>query len=190
MAAATSKTTALTNIQGNTKVDAKLLNATVRMSQDIHAYTASPDQLEAGDDLITGITLPSNAVVLQIDLYNDDLDSNGTPTLTFDIGLWAGADFTDVTSGSATKHNEDDELDVDLFVDGSTTPQAATTSWTQQALDATTFGPDDANKALWELLGYDEDPHTVFRVGITCAAAAATAAAGDVALRVYWTNGS
>ena len=184
MAGETSKTTALTNVQAGIKRNARLARARQAVARDIHAYTTA--QLELADVLLTAIELPSNAIVNDIKMYNDDLDSNGTPALTFDVGLAAGEAFTSTTSSTDTKHSEDDILDADALVDGSTAGQAATTNFVSLALDAGTAGPDDANKALWEILGYDNDPRTVFRVAITTATAAATAAAGDVALEVHY----
>lgn len=186
MAGETTKTTALTNSQADEAqyVAARLQAGKTVSAKDSHAYTTG--ELEAADVLITNIEIPSNAVVEEILVYNDDLDSNGTPTLATDYGLAAAKDFTSVTSSTETKHSEDDVLDADLFVDGDTTLQAATTKYTSLALDSATFGPDDAQKEVWELLGYDEDPHTKFRLCLTQATAAATAAAGDVALLVRY----
>ena len=131
-------------------------------------------------------SMPSNAIVAEIAVYNDDLDSNCTPTLTLDVGLAAKEAFTSTTSSTDTKNAADAVLDADVFVDGATTLQAATTSWTALAFDSATLGPDDVEKPLWELLGYDNDPHTRFRIVLTFAAAAATAAAGDLAVKVTW----
>lgn len=181
MAGETTKTVKLTAHQADTKSNSRLTRGREVCAMDYHAYTAA--ELEAADVLITAIEVPSNAIVTEIALYNDDLDSNATPTLATDIGLAAGQDFTSVTSGAKTKHTEDDVLDADLFVDGSTTLQAATTSFTVQAFDSVTAGPDDIYKAAWELLGYDKDPGVNFRLCITQAAAAATAAAGDVVIK-------
>ena len=186
MAGETTKSSQLTDIQTNgLRVISRNIKGSHFARRDYHAYTTG--ELELADRLITAIELPSNAIVNEIMVYNDDLDSSCTPALVIDIGLSAGEAFTSVTSGTATKHSEDDVLDADLFVDGSTVLQGATTSFTSQALDADTAGPDDIYKALWQLLGYDEDPRTFFRVSVTVAVAAATAAAGDV---VYLVKGT
>jgi hypothetical protein len=173
MAGETTKSTRLTSVQAGKKKDARLQRGREFTALDTEAIAAT--ELEAADVTIFDIPVPSNAIITEIAVYNDDLDSNGSPTLTLDVGLAAGEDFTSVTSSTATKHSEDDVLDADAFVDGSTTLQAATTSYTVQAFDATTFGPDDANKPAWEVLGYDEDPRTTFRIAATFAAGAATA---------------
>jgi hypothetical protein len=172
---------------GSTKAtrDARLSKGKTITTIETQAILAA--ELEAADvTLYRNIRIPSNAIITDISLYNDDLDSNGSPTLTIDCGLAAGEDFTSTTSSTDTNHSEDDVLDADAYVDGSTAGQAATTSWTSQAFDSATFGPDDCEKACWEVLGYDNDPKTTFVLSLTFAAAAATAAAGDLAVKVTY----
>lgn len=184
MAGEITKSTRLTARDNGTQPDARLAKGRMRMATDTESIATG--ELEAADSTIFDIIVPSNAIHMGVEVYNDDLDSNGSPTLTLDVGLFAGEDFTSTTSSTDTKHTKDGILDVDLLVDGSTALQAATTNWTSLAPDGTTAGPEDANKPYWELLGYDSDPKTVFRVGATFAAAAATAAAGDLSIRVTY----
>ena len=40
------------------------------------------------DDVLMMVQIPSNAKVLSIKLFNDDLDSNGSPTLAANVGLY------------------------------------------------------------------------------------------------------
>jgi len=184
MAGETTKTTNLTNIEAGQKVDARAFGSNLRVARDYHAYTTG--ELEAADVLETSMLLPSNAIVDEIFVYNDDLDADGSPALAIDIGVAAYQDFISTTSSTETKHSDGDVLDADLFVDGATDLQAATTKFTSLALDSGTMGPDDAYKAIWQLLGYDEDPRTIFQVVVTVATAAATAAAGDVVFKVHY----
>ena len=187
MAGETTKTTALTNIQAGTAQQARFTKGRVFQARDHHQFAAATS-LEAADVLITAIELPSNSVVIDIEIYNDDLDTDACcPTLALDVGVSAGADYTSTTSGSDTDHNEDDLIDADLFVDGSTTGQAATTNWTSLTPDSATLGPEDTLKPVWELLGYDNDPKTTFRVSVTSAtASAALSSAGDFSIRVTY----
>lgn len=180
----TAKSTALTAVQAGTVQDARLTKARVRSAIDTIAVLTT--DIDAADIILLAIDMPSNAHGVDIDIYNDDLDSGVCPTLTVDVGLYAAQDFTSVTSGTATKRLEDSALDIDLFVDNSTVLQAATTGYTRQALDSATYGPDDVLKPLWELLGYDEDPHVKVRVGLTIGTVAATAVAGDISVRVRY----
>lgn len=187
MAGETTKTTSLTNVQAGKKNKARVGRGSVLIAQDKHQFAAAT-ALEANDALIMDIRIPSNAVVHGIEIYNDDMDTGACPTLALDIGVAAAADFTSVTSGTKTKHDADDLIDVDLFVDGDTTAQAATTKWTSLGLDTATMGPDDMGKAVWELLGYDADPHTEFNIVVVSAtAASALGAAADLAVRVLYT---
>lgn len=187
MAGETQKTTALTNIGNGLKQDARVIKGTVKQGRDHHQFAAATE-LEAGDNLITAIEIPSNAIVTDVEIYNDDLDTHAcAPTLVLDIGVAAGEDYTSTTSSTDTKHSEDDIIDADLFVDGSTTGRAATTNWTSLAPDSGTMGPEDMLKPVWELLGYDNDPKTVFRVVVQSqAASAALGSAGDLAIRVTY----
>lgn len=184
MAGETQKSTNLTNARSGTKRDARKKEARVVVLQDQHQFAAATE-LEAADNLIMDIEIKSNDIVRDILIYNDDLDTSCVPTLVLDFGVAAGADYTDITSSSATKHVKDDIIDADLFVDGSTEGQSANTNWTSLAPDATTNGPEDAAKEVWELLGYDEDPKTTFNLVVQSqAASAALASAGDLAVRV------
>ncbi len=186
MAGETTKTTALTNTQSGLKKEARLSGGKTVTAMDSHQFSAATS-LEAGDHLITNIAIPSNAIVTDIAIHNDDMDTDACPTLVLDFGVAAGADYTDITSGSSTKHSEDDIINSDLFVDGSTTGQAATTNFTSQTPDSGTFGPEDRLKPVWELLGYDEDPKTTFRLSMTSqAAAAALGSAADIAIKVTY----
>ena len=48
------------------------------------------------NDIVVMAELPSNAKVTSIMLYNDDLDSNGSPAIATDVGIYAGGTkFTD-----------------------------------------------------------------------------------------------
>lgn len=184
MAGETSKTTARSNFDSAIKGDAKLHAGKLVEARDYHAFTTS--QLEAADVLLTNISIPSNAIVSEILMYNDDLDSNACPTLALDFGLYARERFISTTSSSDTIHSKDSIVDADLFVDGATDGQAASTKFVSLALDSATMGPDDAYKEVWELLGYDEDPRTTFGLAVTAASAAATAAAGDAVFIVRY----
>ena len=186
MAGETQKTTALTNRDTGTLRDNRLAAGRVRVGIDAHQFTAATE-LEAGDNLIMDIPIPSNAIVLDIAHHNDDMDTNGSPTLVVDIGVAARDDYTSTTGGTDTKHTKDDVIDADLFVDGATGFQAATTGYTSLATDAGTLGPDDRLKPVWELLGYDEDPKTTFNVVVQSQAAAASlGAAADCAIKVEY----
>jgi hypothetical protein len=151
---------------------------------DTHSFAAATE-LEAADNKLFDIALPSNAIVLDIATFHDDMDTHACPTLVVDIGVAAREDYTSTTSSSDTKHSEDDIIDADLFVDGATDFQAAVTTFTSLTPDATTHGADDRLKPIWELLGYDEDPKTTYNLVLQSqAASAALSSAADCTLKV------
>ena len=184
MAGETQKTTAKTNADAGTIRDARKDMAKVRDATDKHQFAAATE-LEAADKLITNIALPSNSIVRKIEIKNDDMDTHAcSPTLVMDIGLAAGDRGETVTSGTATMREKGDILSTDALVDGSTTARAANTTWTELALDGA-VGTHD--KELWEVLGYDKDPHIRFNVVVTSqAASAALSAAADLEVRVEY----
>lgn len=184
MAGETQKSTALTNRNSGTLRNARLGSGKPKVLKDHHQFAAATE-LEAGDNLIMDIAIPSNAIVEKIETFHDDMDTHACPTLVVDIGVAAREDYTSVTSGTATKHSEDDIIDADLFVDGATNFQAAVTNFTDLTPDSGTFGAEDRMKPVWELLGYDEDPHTTFNLVVQSqAAAAALGSAADMVIRV------
>jgi hypothetical protein len=187
MAGETQKSTALTNRNLGIKRNNKLVAGTVKQGTDTHQFAAATE-LEAADNLILDIPLPSSCIVQSIAIYNDDLDTHAcAPTLVLDFGLAAREDHTSTTSSTDTQHDEDDIIDADLLVDGDTTGRAATTNWTVLTPDATTNGPEDSQKELWELLGYDKDPKTTYNLSVQSQAASATlGAAGDLSVRVTY----
>lgn len=187
MAGETQKTTALTNTQAGTTRDARLAKAKTVTALDTHQFAAATE-LEAADVLVTDINIPSNAIVIDISIQNDDLDTHAcSPTLVMDYGLSAAEAYTSTTSASDTNHAIDALVDADLFVDGSTAERAASTNWVSLTPDATTFGPEDRLKPVWSLLGYDNDPKTKFNLCVVSqAASAALGTAGDLSIKVTY----
>lgn len=182
MAGETTKTATLTSVQADDgyKVEER------EPRDDVAVLTFAAGELEAADVKLTSIKIPSNAIVIDVLSRHPDLDTNCSPALAVDIGLYAAENFVSVTSGTKTRHSRNDVLSADALIDGSTAFQAAVTTYGSLVPDATTFGPDDAEKELWEILGYDSDPHTEFLIGFKSTTAAATAGTGSVALRVIY----
>jgi hypothetical protein len=186
MAGETQKSTALTNRDGGTLRDARLAGGNLRVGMDTHQFAAATE-LEAADNLILDIPIPSNAIVLDVSTFHDDMDTNACPTLVVDVGVAAREDYTSTTSSSDTAHNADDIIDPDLFVDGATDFQAAVTTFTSLTPDSGTFGAEDRLKPVWELLGYDNDPKTTFNVVVQSQAASATlGSAADMTIKVEY----
>ena len=186
MAGETTKTTNLTNRREGLLRRNRGVSGILRTGQDTHSF-AAVTELETADAKIFEIPIPSNAIILDVASFHDDMETDGTPTLVVDIGLAAGAAYTSVTSGVATHHARDDIIDADLLVDGATGFQAAVTAFTSLTPDSDTWGAEDRLKEVWQLLGYDEDPHTTFNIVLVSATAATgLSAAADCTLKVEY----
>lgn len=172
MAASTAKSTLITNFEATPFV------------QGIHAQTGGgvkaayvtnsvpTTSIDEQNDIFLFLPVPAGAVPLSLKVFNDDLDSDATPALAVDVGLYYGKDVVGQTSGTA--------VDVDCFASAITTLQAANTTGVEilfEALDINKIG-----KALWEIGSLTTNPGGNLYVGIKVTTAAATAAAGDVTL--------
>lgn len=135
-------------------------------------------------DIIKLVRLPSNAVPVSINLYNDDLDSNGSPTLTYDLGLYAVQKFTDASVNSGNPVEANAVIDADLFANAATDLQAANTAGANKRFSSLNI--DTVDKQLWELIGAAKDTQTEYDLAATIDAAAATAAAGTLIVVVEY----
>tara|TARA_R100000084_G_C4620787_1_gene133045 strand:+ start:391 stop:900 length:510 start_codon:yes stop_codon:yes gene_type:complete len=115
------------------------------------------------DDVLMMVQIPSNAKVLSIKLFNDDLDSNGSPTLTTNVGLY---------------YEDGTVLDEDCYATAITTLQAANTAGLELAFEARNVNA--VANFVWEDGGLTSDPAVPLRLAFTMSNAAATAAAGDI----------
>ena len=122
------------------------------------------------DDVLMMVQIPSNAKVLSIKLFNDDLDSNGSPSLAANVGLYYAS------SGVV--------IDEDCYASAITTLQAANTAGVEVAFEARNVNAI-ANFA-WEDGGLTSDPAVPLRIALTMSNVAATAAAGDVTMVVTY----
>jgi|TARA_A100001037_G_scaffold39904_1_gene31003 hypothetical protein len=123
---------------------------------------AAAGDLSAGDTIML-CQIPTNASVLSIKLFNDDLDS-GT-TLTVHIGLYTA-------DGNVTAK------DVDAYCSADTTARGAITAGTELAFEAR-----DINKMgqkVWQDAGDSSDPGGYYLIGFE------SEAAGDTAGDISW----
>lgn len=178
MVATTVKSENVTNVEASpiTALDRKRGRIKTIIDQDAVATTSLD---EAGDVTLFG-PIPSNAVILDVLVLNDDLDTNATETLDLDWGLYysgiGGTQFKDGnTSGTV--------VDADCFANDSALFEDANTSWV--SVRTLTDDITDIKKEAWEVAGLSSDPGGLLYVGMTVGTnAAATAAAGDVVVRV------
>lgn len=182
MVATTIKSENVTNIEASPITALDQRQGVIRTIFDIDAIpTTSID--EAADIMLFG-PIPSNAKILDVLILCDDLDSNGTPTLAVDCGLYYSAiGGTQKADGRVSG----DAIDVDCFATAVTTLQAAVVTWTSLRFEVDDI--IDVNKEAWEVGGLTADPGGLFYVGLKVTTAAATAAAGDIVLRIEYIVG-
>lgn len=131
--------------------------------------TTSIDEV---NDIFLALPLPAGARMLGLKLFNDDLDSNGSPTLAVDVGGYYGNDVVGQDAGTA--------IDVNNIGTAITTLQAANVVGVEilfEALDINKVG-----KPLWEILGLTRNPGGTIYIGFKVTAVSATPVAGTVTL--------
>ncbi len=118
-------------------------------------------------DIIHLIPIKSSAVVRSIKIFNDDLDTDATPTLAVHVGLYTAAAVA---------------VDVDCFAAASTVLQAANTAGVEARF--ITANITGVNKQLWEFSALSADPQVMYYLSLTISNVGATAAAGDITVIV------
>lgn len=179
MTATTVKSENVTNVETNPTalLDKKNGQLNVVIDQDAVATTSLD---EAGDVTLFG-PIPSNAVILDLEILNDDLDSNCTPALAMDWGLYySGIGGTQAKDGNTSGT----VIDVDAFATAETNLQAAKKVWTSIRYEADDI--TDCDKEAWSVAGLSADPGGLFYVGCSVETAAGTAAAGDIVVKITY----
>ena len=178
MTASTVKSANITNIEAATRValDKKVGVKKVQIDQ-IAVATTSID--EVADIILIGI-VPSNAIILDVKLLCDDLDSDATPALAVDVGLYYSGDGTQAENGN----DSGDAIDVDCFASAITTLQAAVVTPTSVRFEADNIV--DIQKEAWDVGGLSADPGGNLYIGLKVTTEAATAAAGDIVMIVEY----
>ncbi len=123
------------------------------------------------DDVIMLAPIPVGASVTSIQIAADDLDSGGSPSLAFNVGLYQ-------TDGTVK--------DEDCYASAVTLGQAAT-AFTEVAFEAR--GIEKCGQQVFEDAGDTSRPDDqLFLIGATVSAAAATAAAGDMSFIITYVH--
>lgn len=140
------------------------------------AATTSIDEVA---DIILFCELPWQAHIQSIKIFNDDLDSHGTPTLEVDVGLYKM-----LKDGTVTV------LDADAYASAITTLQAANKVGVEIAFESGVKDIDstDSAKRVFEDAGLTAEPEGFCLLGVTVTGAAATAAAGDIHFKILYTT--
>lgn len=177
MTASTVKSENVTNIEATpiTALDKKEGFLRVHIDQDAIATTS----IDEANDLMLFCPIPSNSVILDVEILCDDLDSNACPTLAANVGLY----YSGIGGNQKENGNDSGEvIDADVFGSAVTTLQAAKKVWTSVRFEADDI--IDVKKEAWEAGGLTSDPGGLFYVGIAVTTQAATAAAGDICVKV------
>ena len=180
---ATAYSTELTSFEAVPQVmaDSGSAGGKVRVWADtIAAGTGDIDD----DDIIMMAEIPSNAKIKSIKLYNDDLDSNGSPTLVTDVGIYNGNVKFNDTDGSATAYAAEGVIDRDCYGTVMTMLQAANTAGVEVRYE--TLGVETVGNYMWEDAGLTSDPGKNLRIALTIETVAATAASGDISMVVEY----
>ena len=177
MTASTVKSTYITNLVASPQtVLPRTAKGRVHSVID-HASVATTSIDEVGDVVLL-CPVPSNARIRRMILRNEDLDSNGTPTLAVDVGVYyTGIGHSDSTKTLGTV------IDADAFASAITTLQSANLAGTDVRVEAT-GAIDECLMEVWEAAGLSADCGGYVAIGLTVTTQAATAAAGRVVLEV------
>tara|TARA_Y100000310_G_scaffold239682_1_gene243370 strand:- start:9274 stop:9792 length:519 start_codon:yes stop_codon:yes gene_type:complete len=162
----------ITNFRAGILEDAKDLHGVKRIAKGI--ITLGTGDID-DNDIVHVALVPMNAKILSIKLFNDDLDSNGSPALAADVGLYYGGD-------NGIGVSVGDVIDRDCFATAITDLQSAS-SGLEVGYEARDF---KNNKEVWEDGGLSSNPGGWAYVSVTIETAAATAAAGDLRLDVEY----
>tara|TARA_R100001460_G_scaffold56462_1_gene96056 strand:- start:511 stop:1008 length:498 start_codon:yes stop_codon:yes gene_type:complete len=160
----TKNSTLVSNFEANpmSMSPAHQLNGVIRTIQGTVALLTS--DLNA-NDIVMLAPIPTNASVLSIKLFNDDLDSGTTNTC--DVGLYD-------TDGTA--------VDDDAYASAITDLRGAVTTGTEVAFEAR-----DINKCgqqVWQDGGQTSDPSTYYYIALTFDAAGNQA--GDLSFQIQY----
>lgn len=127
--------------------------------------------IDAGD-IIHLCRVPMGASIQAIRIFNDDLDSHGTPTLAANIGLYY------VSDGTA--------LDADCYATAITTLQAANVLGVDHAFEVRDIA--SINNEVWQDGGLSTQVDGLAYISLTISNAAATAVAGTLSFIVEYVN--
>lgn len=171
----TAKSAQITNLDASPVVLLTPAELHGRIRTAAATIEAATGDIDAAD-VILMCRVPMASKVHSIRLYNDDLDSNGSPTLAADVGLYYGGNNTTGTKGAV--------IDADCYGTAVTTLQAANTLGVEVAFEAR----DIANiaKYVWEDAGLTSNPGGYADIALTVTTGAATAAAGTITMLVQY----
>lgn len=163
----TKNSTLVTNFEASPQTMSKIyqIHGRERVAQGTIALATT--DLEASD-IVMLAPIPTGASITSIQLASDDMDSDGTPALLWNLGLYT-------TAGV--------EVDLDCYGTDLTLGQAATafTEYRWDAANITTCG-----QQIWEDGGQTEDPFGHYYVALTIDTVPDVAVAGDLSFIIKY----
>ena len=156
----------VTNFLANPQVmnPSRTLHGRMRVACGTIALAAG--DLSAGDTIMLA-PIPTNAAVVSIKIYNDDLDSGST--VTMHIGLYT-------SDGNVTAK------DVDAYCSADTSLRAAVLTGSELAFEARNINL--MGQRVWEDAGDSTDPGGHYLIGVETDAAGDTA--GDLSFLITY----
>ena len=174
---ATTKSVEITNLDATPRTTLEAASAGGKLRVWMDTYAASTGDLD-NDDIVVLAQVPSNAKLVSLMIYNDDLNSGSG---THNVGLYNGPQAYTI-SGTSTAAAA--VIDEDCYVTDSTAFRAAVTEPVE--LLAETRDINAIANFVWEDGGLAEDPKVPLRIAVTMSAVG-TAIAGDITIVVKYT---
>ena len=176
---ATVKSVEITNLDATPRTTLEAGSAGGKLRVWMDTYAASTGDLDNGD-IIVMAQVPSNAKIVSLRVYNDDLNSASG---THNIGLYNGPQAYTI---SGTKTDAAAVIDIDCYATDSTAFRAATTTATgaeEQLIEVRDI--NEIANFVWEDGSLAEDPKVPLRIAVTMSATG-TAIAGDITMVVLY----
>jgi hypothetical protein len=174
---ATTKSVEITNLDATPRTTLEAASAGGKLRVWMDTYAASTGDLD-NDDIVVMAQVPSNAKIVSLMIYNDDLNSGSG---THNVGLYNGPQAYTI---SGTQTDAAAVIDEDCYVTDSTAFRAAVTEPVE--LLAETRDINAIAQFVWEDGGLAEDPKVPLRIAVTMSATG-TAVAGDITIVVKYT---
>ena len=174
---ATTKSVEITNLDATPRTTLEAASAGGKLRVWMDTYAASTGDLD-NDDIVVMAQVPSNAKIVSLMIYNDDLNSASG---THNVGLYNGPQAYTI-SGTTTAAAA--VIDEDCYVTDSQAFRAAVKEPVE--LLAETRDINAIANFVWEDGGLSEDPKVPLRIAVTMSATG-TAIAGDITIVVKYT---
>ena len=173
---ATAKSVEITNLDATPRTTLEAASGGGKLRVWMDTIAAGTGDLD-NNDIIIMAQVPSNAKLVSLQIYNDDLNSGSG---TFNVGLYNGPQAYTI---SGTTTDAAAVIDEDCYVTLSTQFQAAVTAPAE--LLAETRDVNAIANFVWEDGGLAQDPGVPLRIAITMSATG-TAIAGDITMVVKY----